>query len=68
MKECKVEPNKAKCNCTYEPCARKGLCCECVTYHRQSGELPACYFPEDVERTYDRSIEMFIRSCQKKRF
>jgi hypothetical protein len=68
MKECKVEPNKAKCNCTYEPCARKGLCCECVRYHLQSGELPACYFPEDVERTYDRSIEMFIRAYQKKRF
>jgi len=68
MKECKVEPNKAKCNCTYEPCSRKGLCCECVTYHRQSGELPACYFPDDVERTYDRSIEMFIRAYQKKRF
>ena len=67
MKECKVEPNKAKCNCTYEPCARKGLCCECVRYHRQSGELPACYFPEDVERTYDRSIERFIRTYQKKR-
>jgi hypothetical protein len=24
------------------------------------GELPACYFPDDVERTYDRSIERFI--------
>jgi hypothetical protein len=30
--------------------------------------LPACYFPEDVERTYDRSIERFIQSYQKKRF
>lgn len=68
MKECKVEPNKAKCNCTYEPCARKGLCCECVTYHRQSGELPACYFPDDAERTYDRSIEMFNRTYRKNKF
>jgi hypothetical protein len=68
MKECKVEPNKAKCNCTYEPCARKGICCECVTYHRQSGELPACYFPDDVERTYDRSIEMFNRTYRKNKF
>jgi hypothetical protein len=24
------------------------------------GELPACYFPNDVESTYDRSIEKFI--------
>ena len=68
MKECKVEPNKAKCNCTYEPCARKGLCCECVIYHRQSGELPACYFPDDAERTYDRSIEMFNRTYRKNKF
>jgi len=68
MKECKVEPNKAKCNCTYEPCARKGICCECVTYHRQSGELPACYFPDDAERTYDRSIEMFNRTYRKNKF
>jgi hypothetical protein len=30
--------------------------------------LPACYFPEDVERAYDRSIEMFIRAYQKKKF
>jgi hypothetical protein len=23
------------------------------------GELPACFFPDDVERTYDRSVERF---------
>jgi hypothetical protein len=23
-------------------------------------ELPACFFPDDVERTYDRSIKKFI--------
>jgi hypothetical protein len=23
-------------------------------------ELPACFFPEDVERTYDRSLKKFI--------
>ena len=60
MKECSIEKNKASCNCTYEPCSRKGVCCECVTYHWRSGELPACFFPKDVERTYDRSIETFI--------
>jgi hypothetical protein len=68
MKECKVEKNKADCNCTYEPCSRKGICCECIAYHRRSGELPACYFPEDVERTYDRSIERFIETYKSKRF
>jgi hypothetical protein len=24
------------------------------------GELPACFFPPEVERTYDRSIRRFI--------
>jgi hypothetical protein len=30
-----------------------------MAYHRKAGQLPACYFPDDVERTYDRSIERF---------
>jgi hypothetical protein len=67
MKGCKVDKNKAKCNCTYEPCPRKGICCECVSYHRDSGELPACFFSPEVERTYDRSIERFVALQQKKR-
>ena len=67
MKECKVDKNKTKCNCTYEPCPRKGICCECVSYHRDSGELPACFFSPEVERTYDRSIERFVALQQKKR-
>lgn len=56
----KIDTNLAICNCTYEPCVRKGKCCDCVTYHRQKGQLPACYFPADAERTYDRSIAYFI--------
>ncbi len=67
MRECKIEQNKADCNCTYEPCSRKGICCECLIYHRRSGELPACYFPKEVEMTYDRSIERFIQIRQKKK-
>ncbi len=67
MKECKVEKNKADCNCSYEPCSRKGVCCECIAYHRRSGELPACYFPKDVERTYDRSIAKFIETYRSKK-
>jgi hypothetical protein len=66
MRECKIEENKAKCNCTYEPCSRKGICCECLRYHWSSGELPACFFPADVERTYDRSIERFIEVYSKR--
>jgi len=60
MVECKKEENKTMCNCTY-PCTKKGMCCECISYHRGRGELPACYFPDDVEKTYDRTIENFIR-------
>jgi len=66
MRECKVSNNKTICNCTYEPCSRKGICCECIVYHREASELPACYFPPEVERTYDRSIERFISLHSKK--
>lgn len=53
--------NMQHCNCTYEPCSRKGICCECITYHRNMGELPACYFTDAEERNYDRSIRNFVR-------
>jgi len=65
MVECKKEENKTMCNCTY-PCDKKGMCCECITYHRERGELPACYFPDDEEKTYDRTIENFIRIHQNR--
>lgn len=57
--ECKKSDNKAFCNCSYEPCSRKGVCCECLQYHLRSRQLPACCFPDDVERTYDRSFVRF---------
>ncbi|MCK5566380.1 MAG: cytosolic protein [Actinomycetia bacterium] len=59
--ECSKDRNLDNCNCSYEPCSRKGICCECISYHRSSRELPACYFDSKAERTYDRSIENFIR-------
>jgi hypothetical protein len=62
--ECKTASNKKICNCTYEPCSRKGMCCECLHYHRKNGELPACYFPDHIERNYDRSIAAFIKIYQ----
>ena len=58
--ECQIEENKSRCPCTYEPCSRKGKCCECLRYHREMDELPACLFPPEVERTYDRSLRKFI--------
>jgi len=30
------------------------------------GELPACFFPDDIERTYDRSVEKFIKTYQER--
>ncbi|MEA2016115.1 MAG: DUF6485 family protein [Actinomycetota bacterium] len=63
--ECNREENLTRCNCTYEPCPRKGICCECIAYHRKLGELPACYFDDEAEKTYDRSIENFVRLNSK---
>jgi hypothetical protein len=57
--ECNIEANKSNCNCTYEPCSRKGKCCECIRYHLRMDELPACAFPPDIEHTYDRSFVRF---------
>jgi hypothetical protein len=59
--DCKVIANKVQCACTYEPCSRKGKCCECIAYHLEMQELPACAFPPDVERTYDRTFLKFAR-------
>ncbi len=59
--ECGKEKIKKQCTCTYEPCSRKGKCCECVEYHRKNGEIPGCFFGAAAERTYDRSIARFVR-------
>lgn len=65
--DCKQDQNKMKCTCTYEPCSRKGICCDCIAYHWKHGELPGCVFPPEVERTYDRSIARFVATYQSKR-
>jgi hypothetical protein len=59
--DCKKESNVRKCTCSYEPCGRKGVCCDCVQYHLQSRELPGCFFSKDAEQTYDRSFEHFAK-------
>ena len=63
--ECQSQNNKDKCNCTYEPCVRKGNCCQCISYHWDMRELPACLFPADVEKTYNRSLAKFIEVYSK---
>jgi len=53
--ECIPQKDKIHGNCTFEPCPRKYTCCECLHYHRQNDEVPACYVTKGFERTYDRS-------------
>jgi len=48
------------CNCTYS-CDKHAKCCECIAYHKGFNQLPACYFPPAAEKTYDRSIDHFIK-------
>ncbi len=65
--ECRQELNGKNCPCTWESCSRHGICCECIAYHLKREELPACAFPADVERTYDRSFERFIQTYAESR-
>lgn len=48
------------CPCTYPGCPRHGDCRACVKYHREKGQLTACFFTPEEERTFDRSIAYFI--------
>ena len=43
LKDCpNKKENKKDCGCTYDPCERKGVCCQCIAYHRKNGEVPGC--------------------------
>ncbi len=64
--ECNKEKNLKDCSCTYEPCPRKGICCECLKYHLSHNELPGCVFPHEIEKTYNRSMESFVKYYAKK--
>lgn len=63
--ECKREKNLEGCICTEKSCPKQGICCECVRYHRERGELPGCFFTKEEEATYNRSIEYFVKNRQK---
>ena len=56
------QANMDFCKCTYEGCARKGRCCECIQYHLRNQQLPACAFPAEVEKTFDRSFARFVKT------
>jgi hypothetical protein len=58
--ECKKEINSKNCPCTYLGCNKKGMCCECLKFHLVNEELPACCFPPDAGKTYDRSFKKFV--------
>ena len=47
-----------ECKCTYPGCPRHDNCKECIAYHRDRGEFPACFFSKEAEKTYDRSFGM----------
>jgi hypothetical protein len=34
--------NAENCPCDVADCARRGICCECVEFHKLVGEAPAC--------------------------
>ncbi len=59
--ECNKARNSDVCTCSYEPCSRKGSCCDCVSYHLRLKQLPGCFFPPDAERSYDRSFRHFAQ-------
>ena len=54
-----TETNKKRCNCSCTGCSKRGNCCECLHFHLSMNELPACAFPDDVEKTWDRSFKRF---------
>jgi len=56
-----IQVNLQDCTCSYSSCEKRGKCCECIRYHREKGELPGCLFPSEIEKTYDRTIERFVK-------
>lgn len=49
MKDCPdKKQNLASCDCSYG----------------KNSQLPVCFFPADIEKTYDRSISNFLKINQ----
>ncbi|MFH1452747.1 MAG: DUF6485 family protein [Armatimonadota bacterium] len=60
--DCRSLANQAECTCTYASCDKRGVCCECILYHRRRKEIPGCLFPKESEKTYDRSVKAFVKA------
>lgn len=58
---CRIE----SCKCTNMSCPLRGKCCECVEKHIGKGQVPACFFSEEGEKTYDRSVANFYADYKK---
>ncbi|MBU0615403.1 MAG: hypothetical protein KJ601_04885 [Nanoarchaeota archaeon] len=58
--ECKINGNKQRCSCLHTECSRHGICCECISYHLSSKELPACCFSKEIADMDERSFDKFI--------
>jgi hypothetical protein len=54
------QENLDRCNCSNTGCERRGTCCECLHAHLAKKQLPGCCFPDDAEKTWDRSFKKFI--------
>lgn len=62
MSDCRNQnKNVNRCTCTAS-CGQKGFCCECLHSHLAKKQLPGCCFPPNVEKTYDRSFQAFIKA------
>ena len=60
--ECRKQANLKDCGCTYNSCDKRGTCCECISSHLASRQLPGCCFPPEAEKTYDRSFKAFAKA------
>jgi hypothetical protein len=65
--DCNKNKNLEHCSCSYEPCNRKGCCCNCIKYHLKMRQLPGCCFNTVQEKTFDRSFEHFSRLVEDKK-
>jgi hypothetical protein len=64
--DCYKQDNLKDCPCTWTSCERRGVCCLCLKHHLSKNEVPACFFSQEAEKTYDRSINHFIDDYRKR--